>query len=149
MGALGRTARHLKAGLAALFLITLAAALAPQGAQAQSTSVPAMPTGLLTTPGHGQVELIWSWVLDVDITYELRYGKTDERDSATWTAIPGSSGSTTNYAVKGLENGSEYSFQLRAVNNAGAGAATGWVTATPVATLSSSLRADRTVGDGG
>ena len=53
VGALGRTARRLSAGLASALLLTFAAALAPQDAQAQSIQ-------LTATPGDGQVTLNWT-----------------------------------------------------------------------------------------
>ena len=98
----------------------------------ESVSLPAAPTGFAATAGNGQVVLSWSNPSDASITgYELRHGKTGVRASAAWTAIPGAGATTTTRTVAGLDNGSEYSFQLRAVNPAGNGAETGWTTATP------------------
>ncbi len=223
MGALGRTARRLKAGLAALFLITLAAALAPQDAQAQvtvtltatpgpgqvtltwTTSSPT-PAGFLVTrlshrpaggsyqsktltsansgsytltgltpgtsydfflsnnwSGHGQVDsntvsatptavttlaaptgltatgagttqvlLTWTKPAGTITGYKLRYAKTPAKGSATWAAMAGSGANTVRHMVTGLEDDAEYSFMIRAVNASGDGAATGWVTATPM-----------------
>ena len=223
MGALGRTARRLKAGFAALFLITLAAALAPQDAQAQvtvtltatpgpgqvtltwTTSSPT-PAGFLVTrlshrpaggsyqsktltsansgsytltgltpgtsydfflsnnwSGHGQVDsntvsatptavttlaaptgltatgagttqvlLTWTKPAGTITGYKLRYAKTPAKGSATWAAMAGSGANTVRHMVTGLEDDAEYSFMIRAVNASGDGAATGWVTATPM-----------------
>ena len=53
-----------------------------------------------------------------------------------WTPIPGSGqgeANGTSYTVTGLTNGQSYTFQLRAVNQAGPGKASDWVTATPLA----------------
>ncbi len=98
----------------------------------ESVSLPAAPTGFAATAGNGQVVLSWSNPGDASITgYELRHGKMGVRASAAWTAIPGAGATTTTRTVTGLDNGSEYSFQLRAVNPAGNGAETGWATATP------------------
>ncbi len=99
----------------------------------ESVSLPAAPTGFAATAGNGQVVLSWSNPGDASITgYELRRGKTGVRASAAWTAIPGAGATTTTRTVTGLDNGSEYSFRLRAVNPAGNGAETGWATATPL-----------------
>ena len=100
----------------------------------ESVSLPAAPTGLTAAAGNGQVALTWSNPNNASITgYELGHGKTGVRASAAWTAIPGAGATTTTHTVTGLDNGSEYSFRLRAVNPAGNGAGTGWATATPLA----------------
>ncbi len=234
MGALGRTARRLKAVLAGLFLITLAAVLAPQAARAQqkpaltatagvgsvtlnwtrtgntgfgywvyrqgvtgggygdwidipggatirthtvtgltagtsytfqvaraegtglnfsvfasgggysngasatptaatTTTVPAAPTNLTATgAGTTQVLLTWTKPAGTITGYKLRYAKTPAKGSATWAAMAGSGANTVRHMVTGLEDDAEYSFMIRAVNASGDGAATGWVTATPM-----------------
>ena len=97
---------------------------------------PAAPTGFSARAGAGQVSLSWTDPSDASITrYELRYGKASERSSATWAAISDSDATTVSHMVSSLENGEEYSFQLRAVNTSGNGAATDWVSATPSATV--------------
>ena len=93
---------------------------------------PAAPTGLTATAGNAQVELSWTKPSGPITSYKLRYDKTGDRSSASWTAIPSSGAGTVTHTVTSLENGSEYSFQIRAVNGAGDGTATGWVTATPI-----------------
>ena len=101
-----------------------------------STPKPAAPTGFSARAGDGQVSLSWTDPSDASITrYELRYGKSSERSSATWAAISSSAATTVSHMVSSLENGEEYSFQLRAVNTSGNGAATDWVTATPSAAV--------------
>ena len=108
-------------------------------------SAPAAPTGLVGSVRNGGVRLRWTKPSGAITGYKVRYGKTGERDSATWAAIPSSSASTTNYTVTGLDNGSEYSFQIRAVNSAGDGTATGWVTATPLTTALTVTPGDKQV----
>ena len=94
---------------------------------------PPAPTGLAAAAGNGQVVLSWSDPSNASITgYQVRSGKTGDRDSATWDAIGSSGAGTTSHTVTGLDNEAEYSFQIRAVNAVGEGAATAWVTATPV-----------------
>ncbi len=81
MGALGRTARRLKAGLAALLLLTLAAALAPQDARAQSAV-------LTATAGNGQVTLNWTYSGSSPITKWV-YFQDDNVDTARRVSAPG------------------------------------------------------------
>ncbi len=109
---------------------------------------PAPPTGLTATAASGQVTLAWTEPTDEGITgYKMRYGRTSARDSAAWASISGSGAGTTSHTVAGLDNGSEYSFQVRAANADGDGDATDWVKATPIAV---SLRiADVTAAEGG
>ena len=97
-----------------------------------SPATPAAPTGLTATAGNAQVELSWTKPSGPITSYKLRYDKTGDRSSASWTAIPSSGAGTVTHTVTSLENGSEYSFKIRAVNGAGDGTATGWVTATPI-----------------
>ena len=96
------------------------------------STVPAAPTGLTATAGNAQVELSWTKPSGPITSYKLRYDKTGDRSSASWAAISSSGAGTVAHTVTSLENGSEYSFQIRAVNGAGDGTATGWVTATPI-----------------
>ena len=120
----GGLATHLSAGLALIFFL----ALAPQGVRAQA---PAAPTGLSADGVNTVAGLRWVKPGGTITGYEIRYSKTGTRGSASWVAIPGSDANTVAHLVTGLENGSEYSFQIRAVNGATKGAATSWVTATP------------------
>ena len=95
-------------------------------------SAPAAPTGLTARAGNAKVILSWTKPTGPITSYKLLYGKTSNKASATWASIPSSRASTTTHTVTGLENGSEYSFKVRAVNGGGDGAATDWVTATPL-----------------
>ena len=104
----------------------------PTGASTPIVSTPAAPTSLSATAGNAQVTLNWTKPSG-DITgYKVLYSKTSTRDSATWDVITGAGATTTTHTVTGLDNGSEYSFKVRAVNSGGDGIATDWVTATPV-----------------
>ena len=96
-------------------------------------SAPAAPTNLAASAGNTQVTLNWTKPSGAITGYKVRYGKTGDKSSATWTAISDSDATTVSHTVTGLDNGSEYSFKVRAVNSGGEGTATDWVTATPVA----------------
>ena len=101
---------------------------------ATTPAVPAAPTNLSARPGNAQVALSWTKPSGTITGYKVRYGKTADRDSATWGTITGAGATTTNHTVSSLDNEAEYSFMVRAVNAAGDGTATGWVTSTPTAT---------------
>ena len=71
----------------------------------------------------GTVTLHWNEADDGSILkYQVAYGKTGETGAA-WRDIRGSHALWTYHTVKGLENGEEYAFRLRAVNAVGEGAA--------------------------
>ena len=113
---------------------------------------PSAPRSLGADPGDGQVRLFWTASATnggASITrYEYRYAGGSDPFLATWTPVSGGSGATQ-VTVSPLTNGTNYRFQVRAVNSAGGGpeAAT---TATPVdATATPSLAVpDVTVGEG-
>ena len=82
---------------------------------------PAAPTGLLATAGNRRVALAWN-ASDSGITrHEYRY-KTDGGYPDVWEKIPYSAPSGFNedgFTVTGLDNGTAYTFQLRAVGAGG------------------------------
>ena len=96
---------------------------------------PPPPGNLRASPGDGEVALSWEapasdWVVT---RHEYRYktegnygGWTTEGDYGDWTTMPDSGRGENNvsgYTVPRLINGTVYTFQVRAVNGAGAGAA--------------------------
>ena len=94
---------------------------------------PAMPTGLAARRGAQQVALTWADPLDPFITgYEACYSTASGGCGATvddWAPLNGSDASTVSHVVTNLPNGVTYWFFVRAVNSAGAGAASDGVAA--------------------
>ena len=81
-------------------------AAAPQG------GAPAEPTGLSAAPGNAEVTLTWDNPGDASITKYLV-----KQDAAAWAEISGSDAGTTSHTVGGLNNGTAYTFRIRAVND--------------------------------
>ncbi|WP_446830451.1 fibronectin type III domain-containing protein [Candidatus Foliamicus sp.] len=100
---------------------------------------PAAPTGLAATADSGKVTLNWTDPSNNTISkYQLRYGQgATVPDSAAWGDIAGSGAATTRHEVTGLTNGTQYAFEIRAVNSGGESDASGTVTATPVSAVPS------------
>ena len=104
--------------------------------------VPAAPKNLLATPTNRQVVLTWDDPGDSTITkYQAR---TD--GGTTFADIGGSSADTTEHTVTGLNNGTEYTFAVRAVNGTGNGA-TSTVTVTPITVPNAPENLTATAGD--
>ena len=84
-------------------------------------AAPAEPTGFRAIPGDKKAVLAWNDADDASIQgWEYRQ-KESGSAYGRWLAIPGSSANTTTYTVTGLENGTEYVFQIQAYNGAGTG----------------------------
>ena len=117
-------------------------------ATATPVSVPAKPAGFIATPGDGQVSLQWTTPNDATITgWQYRY-KTEGGGYSPWTGIPGSGPTTTAHTVTSLDNGTSYTFKLRAVNASGNGAESDEATAIPVAVPAKPAGFTTTPGDG-
>ena len=104
-------------------------------------AIPPAPT-VTTVPGNGQVDL--SWTAGASGTPgEANYAaptngwqyrmKAGAGDYGAWADIADSSADTTNHTVTGLENGTAYTFEVRAVNAIGPGEAGRAGPVTPVA----------------
>ena len=91
------------------------------------TIVPAQPTRLRAFSGDAAVVLDWTDPEDRSIT-----GWQYRQDGGTWIDIPGSGPATTRYTVRGLENHTAYTFEVRAVDAGGSGPASAPVTETPL-----------------
>ena len=96
------------------------------------TGPPAQPENFRAEAGNGQVALLWDDPRNPTITswqFQQKTGSAAWGDA--WTAIPGSGAATVSHWVTGLDNGTAYTFRLRAVNEAGAGAASEEKSAVP------------------
>ena len=108
---------------------------------------PAAPTDLGADPGARQVRLSWS-APDHGATitgYEYRHSSDGGQTwSPDWTAVPNSGPNTTGYTVTDLEPGTTYTFEVRARNADGSGAAANVSAATSVVppAAPTDLRAD-------
>ncbi|MCY4304080.1 MAG: fibronectin type III domain-containing protein, partial [Aestuariivita sp.] len=106
-----------------------------------ATPAPAAPTGLSAVPGVGSATLYWTNPGNSAIDgYEFRSGTGTTVAWGSWTAIASSGAATTTHMVTGLTNGTQHSFQIRALDGMVRSAASNTATATPKAT------ADATVG---
>ena len=134
------------AGIALLSLI-----LVIGYANAQST--PAAPTIDSVTSGDTQLDVAWTAPAgETGITaYDVRHIKTSEDESvdADWTVVDDAwTSGTLEYTITGLDNGTQYDVQVRAVNASGDGT---WSTTTvgtpalPAPTLDTVRGDDRAV----
>ena len=109
-------------------------------------NVPGAPQSFTATAGDTQVTLGWAAPSDNGgsaITgYQYRHseGSTVDDTTATWTDIldgddaGASAADETGFTVTSLTNGTEYAFEVRAVNAVGGGTKAGPETATPLLT---------------
>ena len=97
--------------------------------------VPGKPATLTTLGKHERVDLTWIPPADTGTSaidsYEYRSKETAATNWSGWDSV-GGDGNTRTYTVTNLTNGTDYSFQVRAVSAAGDGAASDTATATPV-----------------
>ena len=83
--------------------------------------LPATPTNFNAAPGNTQAVLTWNNPNNPSIT-KYRYRVSDDGGSnwsPDWTDIPSSSATTTTHTVTSLSNGTEHTFEVRAVNSSG------------------------------
>ncbi len=87
---------------------------------------PDAPGRLTATAGNQQVTLSWSTPANDGGSPIARYEYRSQESGSgftAWTTIPGGA-SATSYTVTGLENGTSYTFEVRAVNAVGGGEGT-------------------------
>ena len=107
--------------------------------------VPAAPANLSAAAGDGTVTLSWDDADDATITgYEYRY-RTGMTWNPDWTDIDPSDENTISHTLRGLTNGTEHTFEVRAINANGNGT-TASVTATPVSPPSAPANLTATAG---
>ena len=103
--------------------------------QGTAATAPGAPANLAATAGNGQVTLNWTAPANdggAAITgYQYRQ-RAGGGAYGNWMNIAGGA-STNSHVVSSLTNGSSYSFQVRAVNSEGGGAASASASATPTA----------------
>ena len=84
--------------------------------------IPSAPTGLTANPGNQQVGLSWSPPIDnggsAITDYTIQYSS---NSGSSWTDFADGVSPETSATVTGLTNGTEYTFQVAAMNPAGAG----------------------------
>ena len=80
---------------------------------------PAAPTGLAATPGDQQLSLSWTDPSDSSITkYQYRLSTDGGTTwSPDWTDVSGSGATTTSHSVTGLNDGTTYTVEVRAVGD--------------------------------
>ncbi len=111
-------------------------------------AAPAAPGGLMATAGDRQVKLTWTDPSDSNIDgYEYRQGSGSPFAWGSWTSITGSDDTTVSHTVTGLANGTQYSFQIRAVVGTTNGTESPTVTATPAAAPAAPTGLTATAGD--
>ena len=115
-----------------LLTIAISIALISGRVSAQSPPAPAAVTNLVAVAGDQQVTLSWDNPNNASITkYQYRQSADSGSNwSPDWTNITDSDKNTTSHTVENLSNGTKYTFEVRAVNATGAGAAVR-VSATP------------------
>ena len=119
--------QDLAGNLAAAFSVTIPASV--------TASVPAAPSGLEANAGATYVKLSWKTPDNGGKTltgYEYRQ-KEGANAFGTWTAVANSGPDTRGYTVRSLTSDTEYTFEVRAKNGAGDGAAAS-ISATPSTT---------------
>ena len=103
----------------------VAAGQSAEAAETLAESAPGAPSGLTATGGDETVTLNWSAPEDGGsqiIRYEYRYAATGQTLS-DWATVSGA-GNARSVTIDNLTNGTEYRFQVRAVNEIDEGPAT-------------------------
>ena len=98
---------------------------------------PAAPTGLSAAGSDKSVTLSWNEPTGDVTGYQFQFRKSPPSPGwGKWYTVPDGDRNTTYYTIRGLENGTEYRFKLRAVNSGAVSApaptsAPWYVSATP------------------
>ena len=101
-------------------------------------ALPGAPRNLAAFAGDTGAALAWAAPAshgDTPITkYQYRASSDGGLNWGTWTDVPGGDGHTRRGDVTGLTNDTEYTFEVQAVNGAGAGPASNQAVVTPAST---------------
>ncbi|MCL1823504.1 MAG: fibronectin type III domain-containing protein [Oscillospiraceae bacterium] len=120
--------------------------------KATPSGVATAPLNFNVSPGNGYVTLTWtppsfiggSYITRYEYSYGVKGGYTEY-----WQEVPFSGNSTTSHIVNYLDNGVEYTFEVRAVNANGDGITSGRKDAIPsTSAISAPLSFTVTPGDG-
>ena len=118
-----RARRRVTTWAALGILALLATLLTPLSTASAQPQAPAAPTITAAIAGDGNVTLTWTAGADNGSTViRWEYQQTTPATNL-WIPIAGSNRNTARHTITGLRNGTEYSFQVRAVNGVGNGAA--------------------------
>ena len=96
---------------------------------------PGAPGDLTASPGDGAIRLVWTPAVS-DYVPVLKYQfqqKSGQAEFGDWVDIPASgpnAENSTSFTVSSLNNGTAYTYRVRAVNKSGGGAASDSATAT-------------------
>jgi predicted phage tail protein len=109
-------------------------------AQASATPVspataPASPTGLIATAGSARVSLSWTAPATDGGARIISYDVYEGTTANVRLTAPVTSSKGTSATVRNLTDGTRYYFKVTAVNQVGAGSASGVVSATPAAPI--------------
>ena len=91
----------------------------------------AQPTGLTATAGNTEITLTWTDPGNAAILYYEYQQKEGAAAFGPWTEIRDSNSTTTSYRLTGLDNGTAYSYRIRARTHVKPSPASDAVTATP------------------
>ena len=107
---------------------------ASNDATAVPVTVPTAPQSLTATAGNAAVQLDWTAPSSdggsAILSYEYRY-QPSSGSFNNWDTVPGSNVNTTTHSITGLDNGTAYTFEVRAATASNKGASAS-ATATPV-----------------
>lgn len=118
-------------------LVLLAAALWGGACSSSPSTVPDAPSGLTAAAGDGEIVLSWDETDDGSITeYQFRERASFDDEWWCWTTFSSGSATISSRTLKGLPNGATYQIQLRALNGAGASAASEVSAALPASSSS-------------
>ena len=89
-----------------------------------TAAVPIAPANLVGVGASRRVSLSWDRVIAYPFVQNYEYRvSVDGGSFSNWATLPGSGPSTTGHVFLGLVNGRPYSYDIRAVNAEGDGAA--------------------------